>query len=122
RRPQAASGAAQARGRAHSACCLSRDRRGRAGSAASPGQGNRRRATRRSEARGRAGVAAMKRPTTTGGDVIERGPDAKPPTKLSLKMPSLTDFRRIVVKVGSSLIVGASRVNEDWLAALAHDI
>src|SRR4029077_9772057 len=40
----------------------------------------------------------------------------------SPKMPSLTDFRRIVVKVGSSLIVGASRVNEDWLAALADDI
>ena len=40
----------------------------------------------------------------------------------SLTIPSLTDFRRIVVKVGSSLIVGASRVNEDWLAALADDI
>jgi glutamate 5-kinase len=66
----------------------------------------------------------MNRPTTTGGDVIERGLDAKPATmtaKLS-KTPSLTDFRRIVVKVGSSLIVGASRVNEDWLAALAEDI
>src|SRR5215475_15175400 len=37
-------------------------------------------------------------------------------------VPALTDFRRIVVKVGSSLIVGASRVNEDWLAALADDI
>src|SRR5882672_2540687 len=37
-------------------------------------------------------------------------------------MPSLTDFRRIVVKVGSSLIIGALRVNEDWLAALADDI
>src|SRR5215468_5597653 len=38
------------------------------------------------------------------------------------KVPALTDFRRIVVKVGSSLIVDASRVNEDWLAALADDI
>src|SRR5437588_1305271 len=37
-------------------------------------------------------------------------------------VPALADFRRVVVKVGSSLIVGASRVNEDWLAALAHDI
>src|SRR5512138_2207328 len=37
-------------------------------------------------------------------------------------VPALTDFRRIVVKVGSSLIVGASRVNEDWLASLAEDI
>ena len=67
----------------------------------------------------------MKRPTTTGGDVIERGLDAKPATmttKLS-KAPSLTDFRRIVVKVGSSLLVARlRRVNEDWLAALADDI
>src|SRR5437588_12469307 len=37
-------------------------------------------------------------------------------------VPALADFRRVVVKVGSSLIVGASRVNEDWLAALAEDI
>src|SRR5690348_4552406 len=37
-------------------------------------------------------------------------------------VPALTDFRRVVVKVGSSLIVGASRVNEDWLASLAEDI
>src|SRR5215510_2299329 len=42
----------------------------------------------------------------------------------SLTIPSLTDFRRIVVKVGSSLIVdaSASRVNEDWLASLTEDI
>src|SRR6266850_3507587 len=86
----------------------------------------------------------MKRPTTTGGDVIERGPGSEPASVKtpnlktpnlktpnlktpnlktpSRKMPSLTDFRRIVVKVGSSLIIGASRVNEDWLAALADDI
>src|SRR5262244_1048066 len=40
------------------------------------------------------------------------------------KTPSLKDFRRIVVKIGSSLLVdsGASRVNEDWLASLADDI
>src|SRR6476661_3532905 len=38
--------------------------------------------------------------------------------------PALADFRRIVVKVGSSLIVDAqaSRVKEDWLACLADDI
>ena len=38
--------------------------------------------------------------------------------------PTLADFRRIVVKVGSSLIVDAqaSRVKEDWLASLADDI
>jgi glutamate 5-kinase len=43
---------------------------------------------------------------------------------MSSKTPALADFRRIVVKVGSSLIVdaAASRVREDWLAALADDI
>jgi glutamate 5-kinase len=43
---------------------------------------------------------------------------------MSRKAPSLTDFRRIVVKVGSSLLVDAkaSRANETWLASLAADI
>src|SRR6478736_1310476 len=43
---------------------------------------------------------------------------------MSRKAPSLNDFRRIVVKVGSSLLVdsGAGRVHEDWLASLADDI
>ncbi len=43
---------------------------------------------------------------------------------MSRKAPALADFRRIVVKVGSSLLVDASagRVNEGWLAALADDI
>jgi glutamate 5-kinase len=43
---------------------------------------------------------------------------------MASKLPSLSDFRRIVVKVGSSLLVdsGASRVKEDWLASLAEDI
>jgi glutamate 5-kinase len=38
--------------------------------------------------------------------------------------PRLTDFRRIVVKVGSSLLVDAAagRVHEDWLISLAGDI
>src|SRR5450432_2222012 len=38
--------------------------------------------------------------------------------------PSLKKFRRIVVKVGSSLLVDAAagRVHEDWLASLAGDI
>src|SRR5689334_24503276 len=41
-----------------------------------------------------------------------------------MKTPRLTDFRRVVVKVGSSLLVdsAAGRVNEDWLASLADDI
>src|SRR5438477_5675565 len=43
---------------------------------------------------------------------------------MSRKTPALSDFRRIVVKVGSSLLVdsGASRVKEEWLASLADDI
>ena len=40
------------------------------------------------------------------------------------KTPALDDFRRIVVKVGSSLLVDskAGRVKEAWLASLAGDI
>jgi glutamate 5-kinase len=40
------------------------------------------------------------------------------------KTPRLADFRRVVVKVGSSLLVdsAAGRVHEDWLASLAEDI
>ncbi len=40
------------------------------------------------------------------------------------KAPRLTDFRRVVVKVGSSLLVDstAGRVKEDWLASLADDM
>jgi len=45
-------------------------------------------------------------------------------SKSATKSPRLSDFRRIVVKVGSSLLVdsAAGRVNEDWLTALAEDI
>jgi glutamate 5-kinase len=41
-----------------------------------------------------------------------------------MKAPRLTDFRRIVVKVGSSLLVdsGAGRLKETWLSSLAADI
>jgi glutamate 5-kinase len=40
------------------------------------------------------------------------------------RTPRLSDFRRIVVKVGSSLLVDAAagRVHEDWLVSLAGDI
>jgi glutamate 5-kinase len=43
---------------------------------------------------------------------------------MSTKAPSLADFRRIVVKVGSSLLVDASagRLHHNWLEALAEDI
>jgi glutamate 5-kinase len=43
---------------------------------------------------------------------------------MSRKVPALTDFHRIVVKVGSSLLVdsNAGRVHEDWLTSLADDI
>src|ERR1700689_2799904 len=41
-----------------------------------------------------------------------------------MNTPRLADFRRIVVKVGSSLLVDAAagRLNESWLAALAADL
>jgi glutamate 5-kinase len=43
---------------------------------------------------------------------------------MSAKAPALADFRRIVVKVGSSLLVDAKagRLNEVWLVSLAADI
>jgi glutamate 5-kinase len=43
---------------------------------------------------------------------------------MSAKAPALTDFRRIVIKVGSSLLVdsAAGRVKETWLVSLADDI
>jgi glutamate 5-kinase len=41
-----------------------------------------------------------------------------------MKTPTLADFRRIVVKVGSSLLVDAQagRLKESWLASLAADL
>ncbi len=43
---------------------------------------------------------------------------------MSAKAPALADFRRIVVKVGSSLLVDsrAGRLHHAWLEALAEDI
>ena len=43
---------------------------------------------------------------------------------MSRKLPLLADFRRIVIKVGSSLLVDAEAggVKEGWLASLAADI
>jgi glutamate 5-kinase len=43
---------------------------------------------------------------------------------MSHRLPSLGDFHRIVVKVGSALLVDAraGRVHEDWLASLVADI
>jgi glutamate 5-kinase len=43
---------------------------------------------------------------------------------MSRKAPALTDFRRIVVKVGSSLLVDVAggRVHDSWLASLCEDI
>ncbi len=43
-------------------------------------------------------------------------------TTTALATPALTDFRRIVVKVGSSLLVESGRVREQWLTALCEDI
>src|SRR5262245_44787761 len=44
--------------------------------------------------------------------------------EMSRKIPSLADFRRIVIKVGSSLLVDAEAggVKQGWLASLAADI
>src|ERR1700694_1975847 len=49
---------------------------------------------------------------------------AGPGSGMSRKTPVPGDFRRIVVKVGSSLVVdaGAGRPNQAWLASLAADI
>ena len=43
---------------------------------------------------------------------------------IMLRPPQLKNFRRIVVKVGSSLLVDsdAGEVRENWLSALADDI
>jgi glutamate 5-kinase len=43
---------------------------------------------------------------------------------MSRNPPRLTDFRRIVVKVGSSLLVDSERgrLNQDWLSSLAEDL
>ena len=43
---------------------------------------------------------------------------------IAAKAPALADFRRIVVKVGSSLLVdaGAGKLKEAWLSSLADDI
>jgi glutamate 5-kinase len=51
-------------------------------------------------------------------------PAMKPAMTPAINTPRLTDFRRIVVKIGSSLLVDAERgrLNEKWLASLADDI
>ena len=51
-------------------------------------------------------------------------PTAMPTAKTPARIPALTDFRRIVVKVGSSLLVdsAAGRLKEAWLASLVQDI
>ena len=43
---------------------------------------------------------------------------------MSRKIPVLADFRRIVVKVGSSLLVDSDggRIHEEWLASLVADL
>jgi glutamate 5-kinase len=43
---------------------------------------------------------------------------------MSRKLPTLTDFRRIVIKVGSSLLIDAEagRVKQAWLASLVEDL
>jgi glutamate 5-kinase len=47
-----------------------------------------------------------------------------PSARSAMKTPALASFRRIVVKVGSSLLVDAQagRLKESWLASLAADL
>jgi glutamate 5-kinase len=47
-----------------------------------------------------------------------------PSAPLGTKKPALADFRRVVVKIGSSLLVDAQagRLRESWLASLAADL
>lgn len=44
--------------------------------------------------------------------------------RMSRKAPALADFRRLVVKVGSSLLVDSDggRLHDAWLASLVGDI
>src|ERR1700683_1252092 len=49
---------------------------------------------------------------------------AAPIKPMTPRIPALADFRRIVVKVGSSLLIDAAagRVKQAWLASLVVDI
>ncbi len=49
---------------------------------------------------------------------------ARLPPDPAMKIPALADFRRVVVKVGSSLLVDsqAGKLREAWLASLADDL
>jgi glutamate 5-kinase len=49
---------------------------------------------------------------------------SEPSISAAVKTPALADFRRVVVKVGSSLLVDAQagRLKESWLASLATDL
>lgn len=53
-----------------------------------------------------------------------QGPARQMSAKAPAQKPKLADFRRIVIKVGSSLLVDAAagRLKEAWLVALAEDI
>ena len=58
------------------------------------------------------------------GIFANRQGDCRNNAVLLVKMPLLSDFRRIVVKVGSSLLVDRDRgrLRHAWLAALAEDL
>src|SRR5262249_55086538 len=49
---------------------------------------------------------------------------SQPPAFHMSRAPSLTDFRRMVIKVGSSLLVASDggRLHDAWLSSLAEDI
>ena len=41
---------------------------------------------------------------------------------MAAMIPNLAEARRLVVKIGSALLVGPDGLREDWLAALAQDV
>jgi len=63
--------------------------------------------------------------SSTGCNRVGRVGEVPPEEpEMSRKIPGLADFRRIVIKVGSSLLVDAEAggVKQGWLASLAADI
>ena len=47
---------------------------------------------------------------------------ANPATMLIARLPDITTARRIVVKIGSALLVGGGAAREGWLAHMARDL
>src|ERR1700722_12774223 len=65
-------------------------------------------------------------PIACRGQLFYRSPEPASNSNglMTHKPPALTDFRRIVVKVGSSLLIDAAAgcVKQGWLASLVADV